>query len=404
MSAPHPVLAEPLRLPCGAVLPNRIAKAAMTEQLATRDGQPSQRLIRLYQRFAGSGAGLLITGNTMVDRNQPTEAYNVVIDDRVDLDALARWAGAAKAGGAQVWLQLSHPGRQTPKALSRRPVAPSAIPLGYAPGMFARPAALTDAEIVSLVGRFGRAAAMAAEVGFDGVELHAAHGYLISQFLSPASNQRTDRWGGSPAGRRRFLLEIVRAIRRLVPASFAVAVKLNSADFQTGGFDETESIEVVTCLNGEGVDLLEVSGGTVWLWSELYTNDRGGRGAYFASYARAVRSVARMPLMLTGGIRTATTMARLVGEGAVDVVGLARAMALVPDLPARLLNGDAVPEPGWAPRSRAPQVNVALHSFWHGLQLRRMADGADPDPGMSLARAAVELATTNTRWRLRTQR
>lgn len=397
-------LAEPLRLQCGGVLGNRVAKAAMSEQLATRDGQPSARLLRLYERWGDSGAGLLITGNAVVDRDQPVEAYNVVIDDRVDRDGLARWSAAAKAGGAQVWLQLNHPGRQVPRSLSRSPVAPSAIPLDYAPGMFARPVALTDAEITALIDRFARAAAIAADSGFDGVQLHAAHGYLLSQFLSPRSNQRTDRWGGSPQGRRRFLLEVVRAVRRSVPESFAVAVKLNSADFQDGGFDQAESHAVVACLNDEGVDLLELSGGTVALWRQLYTSDRGEHGAYFARYAHAVRSLARMPLMLTGGIRDAATMTRLVTDGAVDVVGVARAMALVPDLPAQILHNGGEPEPGWAPRSRSPAVNLALHSIWHGLQLRRMADGGNPDPDASLARAAVELATITTRWNRRRER
>lgn len=397
-------LAAPLVLPCGAVLPNRIAKAGMTEQLAHRDGRPSKRLITLYERWARGGAGLLITGNAVVDRRQPTEPYNVVVDDQSDVNALAAWACAAKSGGGRVWLQLNHPGRQVVRIVSRRPVAPSAVKLRYGVGLFARPSELSHQDIVGLIARFADAAKIAEASGFDGVEVHAAHGYLISQFLSPLSNYRTDSWGGTPVNRRRFLIEVVRAIRGAVSPGFAVGVKLNSADFQRGGFTEEESMAVIEALNAEAVDLLQITGGAVELWSDLYGTDARDREAYFADYARRVRSLARMPLMLTGGIRHPRTMRWLLDEGAVDVVGVARALAVLPDLPASALCGQDIDLAPWPPTSRIHALNFALHSPWHGLQIRRMSEGRDPDPNIRLRRVAREMLATNTRWRLGMER
>src|SRR5262245_5077744 len=174
-------LSSPLTLPCGSVLPNRIAKAAMSEQLARRDGDPGDRLVRLYGRWAAGGAGLLVTGNVMVDRSHPAEPYNVVVDERTDRDALAAWAAAARCGGGRAWLQRNHPGRQVLRAVSRRPVPPSPVQLRVH-GLFARPRELTPAEIAGLIRRFATAARIASGAGFDGVEIHAAHGYLVSQF------------------------------------------------------------------------------------------------------------------------------------------------------------------------------------------------------------------------------
>ena len=346
----------------------------------------------------------MITGNAAVDRQQGIDPFCVIVDDQADLDALAAWASAAKSGGGHVWLQLNHPGRQVIRVVTRRPVAPSAIKLRYGVGLFARPRELSSDDIAQLVGRFAHAAKIAEACGFDGVEVHAAHGYLISQFLSPLSNQRTDSWGGTPENRRRFLIEAIRAIRGAVTPGFAVGVKLNSADFERGGFTEEESMAVVEALNAEAVDLLQITGGTVELWSELYGTDARDREAYFADYARRVRSLARMPLMLTGGIRHPQTMRWLLDEGAVDVVGIARALTVQPDLPASALCGQDIDPAPWPPTSRIKTLNFALHSPWHGLQIRRMSEGRDPNPNIRLRRAAREMLSTNARWRFGMER
>jgi 2,4-dienoyl-CoA reductase-like NADH-dependent reductase (Old Yellow Enzyme family) len=265
---PESVLSTELTLGNGMVLRNRLAKAATSEHLADRHGAPTRQLIEAYRRFAASGVALMISGNVMVDGSALEAQRNVVIEDERHLSRLRRWAAVTEGTDARFILQLSHPGRQTMRGLSiagRRQdvVAPSAVPLKVGGNaMFRRPRALTEPEILAIVERFTGAARVAAEAGFAGVELHAAHGYLLSQFLSPLVNRRTDRWGGSLENRMRLLIEVVRAVRAATPKSFLIAVKLNSADFQRGGFDADDALAVAKALEREGVHLLEVSGGT----------------------------------------------------------------------------------------------------------------------------------------------
>ena len=378
-------LAAPLTLRCGVVLPNRLAKSAMSEQLAERDHAPGGELATLYRAWSAGGAGLLVTGNVMIDRAALGESRNVVFDDAKDLPRIQAWAGAATAAGNQAWVQLNHPGRQAPRTLAPEPVAPSAVPLALGRGLFATPRALTGPEIEDLGARFARAARLAKEGGFTGVQVHGAHGYLVSQFLSPRTNLRDDAWGGSPERRRRFLLEVVAAIRAAVGPGFPVGVKLNSADFQRGGFDEAESMAVVAALDAAGIDLLEISGGSyeapVMMGGPRQASTTA-REAYFLEYARAVRSRARLPLMLTGGFRTAAGMGAAIAEGAVDVIGLARPLALEPDLPARLLAGTA------DAARQTPDLSIGLYDAfldlsWHAQQIARLGRGLAPDPERS---------------------
>ena len=378
-------LAAPLVLPCGAALPNRLAKSAMSENLADADHAPDGRLERLYTRWGGSGAGLLVTGNVMIDRGALGEPHNVVIEDDRALDALRRWATAAQSGSSPTWVQLNHPGRQSPSTLSKAPVGPSAVPLRLPGAAFRPPRALTEAEIEGLVGRFARAAGVCQRAGFAGVQVHGAHGYLVSQFLSPLSNVRTDGWGGDPARRRRFLVEVVRAIRAEVGPSYPISVKLNSADFQRGGFSEAESMEVVEVLEAEGVDLLEISGGTYEKPQMTGVPQRAStvsREAYFLDYAAKVRGRTKLPLWLTGGFRTRVGMEEALTSGAVDVIGLARPMALEPELPRGLLDG-RVAESQVAPRRTGlRQLDGLLEVSWYTWQLHRLAAGREPDPGV----------------------
>jgi 2,4-dienoyl-CoA reductase-like NADH-dependent reductase (Old Yellow Enzyme family) len=228
-------LSTPLTLPNGATIKNRLVKAAMSEQLAGPANQPTAELERLYRRWAHGGAGLIITGNVMIDRRSIGEPLNVVVEDDRDLAPLRRWAAAAKTDGATALVQINHPGRQTLAGLSEVVVAPSAVPIEMGPA-FAKPRALTAEEIVEQIARFARTARIVVEAGFDGVQIHAAHGYLINQFLSPHTNRREDGWGGDPERRRRFLLEATRAVRAAIGPDKILAIKLNSADFQRGGF------------------------------------------------------------------------------------------------------------------------------------------------------------------------
>lgn len=389
MATPAPELAhslgQPFTLPCGATLGNRFAKAALSEQLGTRANAPGDDLVRLYQRWSESGAGLLVTGNVMVDRSALGEPRNVVLDDERDAEAFSRWAQAAKGNGTQAWMQINHPGRQSPRTLSRRPVAPSAVPVKGTGGVFAAPRELTGTEIETLIQRFARTAGLAVRVGFTGVQIHGAHGYLVSQFLSPLVNQRTDGWGGSPEQRRRFLLDIVRATRAEIGASTPLSVKLNSADFQRGGLTEDESLDVVLALAEEGVDLLEISGGTyesavmMGVTGQVRESTRA-REAYFLAYARRVREHSSIPLMLTGGFRTSQGMADAIDSGAVDIVGLGRPMVLEPDLPRRLLAGAATGSEAKPRRSGIRKLDGLTEIVWHTEQLWRIGRGRSPKP------------------------
>ncbi len=393
------ILAAPLTLPCGAVLPNRLAKAAMTEQMAASDNAPNDRIVRLYERWSNSGAGLLVTGNVMVDRRYLEHSQNVVVEDTRDETILSRWAEAGKAHGAHIWVQISHPGRQCPKKVTRYPVSPSAVRVKGLESIIAKPRALSEVEIEDTIERYARTAAIVKQAGFTGVQVHGAHGYLISQFLSPIANQRTDKWGGSLANRMRFLLAVIRSVREVVGPAYPVGLKLNSADFQRGGFSEEESMQVVQAIETAGIDLLEISGGNYEnpAFVSIAESTRR-REAFFLDYAEKVRRLVKLPLMLTGGFRSAAAMREALGSGAIDVVGLARPIALEPDFPKRLLSGAAT---GAAPvtiRLGVKLLDDMMQSFWFNQQMQLMADGLDPNPKRSKLLTFAVGARANLFW------
>jgi 2,4-dienoyl-CoA reductase-like NADH-dependent reductase (Old Yellow Enzyme family) len=374
------VLAEPLQLPCGLVLPNRIVKGAMAEGLGnawTADVTPS--LIRLYERWAYGGTGTLITGMMSVQRGVEDNVI-VALDHRTNPDALRRWAEAVHRRDVRLIGQIQHPGRQVPIYMARHPVAPSALPPVRGSRLFGSSRALTDDEITDLVERFGAAAAMLEQAGFDGVELHAAHGYLIGQFLSPETNLRDDGWGGDLQRRARFLVEIIRAVRQRVAPGFAVAVKINSSDFRPGGFDIEDSAHVVGMLGDEGVDLVEISGGTYESASGCLGVLPGEPGtsaeAYFAGMAPRLRAMTDVPLALTGGLRSRQVMEQLLTDGTVDLIGLARPLVQQPDLSGCLLDGSST----GIELSPCP-VKGLNELFWWISQFQNLADGKDFDPG-----------------------
>jgi len=332
-------LAQPLTLPCGAVVPNRLVKAAMTEGLATSRGVPTPELERLYALWSDGGAGILLTGNIQVDRLHLERPGNVIIEGEPDAElraALSNWATAGVRRGNHLWAQLSHAGRQTQKIVNRHPKAPSAVKLGLPGGQFGEPVAMTVPEIEDIVGRFGIAAAAAQKAGFTGVQIHAAHGYLLSEFLSPRVNRRRDDYGGDLANRARALLEVVQTVRAAVGREFPVSVKLNSADFQKGGFAFEDSLQVAQWLEQAGVDVIEVSGGTYEQPKLLgmegleaeedqhVAHSTRMREAYFADFAIAMRQQVSIPLMVTGGFRTRSVMETAIESGSADLIGIAR--------------------------------------------------------------------------------
>lgn len=392
LSPECPLLTQPLQLPNGSVLRNRLAKAAMSEALGTYHNHPTLKLVELYRRWAASGLGLLITGNVMIDRRALGEPGNVVIEDEADLPVLQQWARAATSQGAAIWAQLNHPGKQATKGLNARTIAPSAVPFREdMAALFETPLEATTAEINDIIQRFGRSAAICKKAGFSGVQIHGTHGYLINQFLSPHHNQRTDEWGGSPEKRRRFVLAVYAEIRRQVGNDFPVGIKLNSSDFQRGGFSEKESMETIQALAEAGVDLIEISGGTYeapamsGTLQEPKKASTVAREAYFLEFAEKVRSSVKVPLMVTGGFRSAAGMDSALRSGALDVIGLARLLALDPDAPASLLQGrDSAQRvrpitTGIKPIDRMGVMEI----FWYTLQLKRIANGGDPRPNES---------------------
>ncbi|MEM6294512.1 MAG: NADH:flavin oxidoreductase/NADH oxidase family protein [Myxococcota bacterium] len=372
-------LSQPLPLTATVTLPNRIGKGAMSENIADESGAPSDLHTTLYRRWGEGGAGMLITGNVIVHAQGRTEPHNVLLEDDRHQPMLRRWAEAAQANGSKLFMQINHAGRQTMRAVTWEPVGPSAIPVQGRPGMFSVPRPLTDAEIESLVQRYAFVASQAHQAGFAGAQIHGAHGYLVSQFLSPRTNQRTDRWGGSIDNRMRFLLEIAKAMRAATSPDFALSVKLNSADFQRGGFSAEDSVLVAQALEAEGINLLEISGGSyekpAMMGARASTR---AREAYFLEYAETMRQTVKMPLMVTGGFRTRAGMLEARATGAVDVVGIARPFAVDPDLANKLLAGSDVPLDVGQPALGVRALDDLLQLFWYQAQMRRMAAGEAP--------------------------
>jgi len=402
------VLSQPLTLPNGAVIKNRLFKSAMSETLGTSGGAATPELARLYQAWADGGIGLCVTGNVMIDRGARGEPGNVVIEDPQHLAALKAWARAATRNGTQCWVQLNHPGRQAPRGLNRETVAPSAVPFrDEMQAFFATPRALTRAEVRALINRFGMAARVVKKAGFSGVQIHGAHGYLVSQFLSPLSNQRTDDWGGTPEKRRRFVLAVYQAMRKAVGPDFPIGIKLNSADFQRGGFTEEESLDTLRALAAAGIDLIEISGGTyeapamtgVKTSQAPAKASTRAREAYFLAFAEKARAAVDTPLVVTGGFRTARAMAQAIESGAVDMVGLARILAIEPDAPQRLLAGQPTVHQVKPITTGLRVIDKLglLEISWYTGQLRRIGRGEAPRPNESglwvFARQAWHMAT-----------
>ena len=384
----------------------------MTEGLAGRLGVPGEELCRLYKIWSDGGAGMLLSGNIMVDRHHLERPGNVVIDRPPDLEmrqALKRWANSATRKGNHFWAQISHAGRQTQKMVNAKPKAPSAVKLALPGGQFGEPVELNCGEIEDIISRFGICAAAVKEAGFTGVQVHAAHGYLLSQFLSPRSNRRTDEFGGALANRARPLLAIIEEIRSTVGPDYPISVKLNSADFQKGGFAFEDSLQVAQWLEAASVDLIEISGGTYeqpkllgidGMEEEENQNIPAStlmREAYFVDFAMAMRKELKIPLMVTGGFRQSIVMKQAIESGGADVIGLGRPMCVMTDAPNQLLNGiDELPRyesqlalfPKWLLWLTKLKILRTVSSFavqyWYYGQIDSLGRTGKADPDLSV--------------------
>ena len=400
-----PELSDPLTLECGLTLPNRLGRAAMTEGLADSGNDPCDRHFRLYAANAAGGAGLILTGNAMVDRRHLERARNVVIDSATDREAMRRWAEAA---GPHALVQIAHPGRQVNRFVNSHPVSPSGGPAVALAGLFARPRAVSRDEIVEIRARFVTAAKLTVDAGFAGVEVHAAHGYLLSSFLDPSQNLRQDEYGGDIEGRSRLLLEIVEDLREALPSGAAVAVKL---DYRDGG--EEDLAWLGPNLGERGVDLLEVSGGNYETPAMLGFDAEGSRidSAHESPFWRGASAIAastEVPVMLTGGFRTRAGADEALRAG-IAMVGVGRPLAFRPDLAGEFVSGrtDELERP--APRITGPAVarkfaGAASNSGWHRLQMKRTAEGSAPDTGLSAWTAATDYVALDAALAIRSRR
>ena len=382
-------IASSYTLPSGAVLINRIAKSAMSENCGTYSNAPTKTLINAYAVWAKGNPGLLITGNIMVDSKALGEPRNVVVEDYTNFEQLKQWAKTVEGTGVHLWPQLNHPGRQAFASINKKIVAPSAVPLkmGGASKMFRTATPLAEDEIWDIIKRFGNAARILKEAGFTGCQIHGAHGYLVSQFLSPISNTRDDQWGGPLENRARFVLEVYQEIRKQVGPDYPVGIKINSADFQRGGFTEEESMEVVQILSREGIDLIEISGGTYEKPAMVKGSRKQStieREAYFLDYIEKARKITDKPLLLTGGFRSVKVMEEALAGGKLDIIGLARPFCLYPNLAQDIFDEKET-------RFEAPTPTIGIDFLdkmggvelpWYELQIQRLGKGKQPRPNL----------------------
>jgi 2,4-dienoyl-CoA reductase-like NADH-dependent reductase (Old Yellow Enzyme family) len=381
-------LEQELILPNGTRISNRIGKSAMSENASTKNHKPSRLLINAYEKWGQGGAGLLITGNIMIDSKALGEPRNVVIEDESGLKLLEQWAKTVKNTGTHLWAQINHPGRQAMEQINSDLMAPSSIPLKFGGRKKATkkiPKALTHEEVLEIIEAFGRTSLILKKAGFTGIQIHGAHGYLVSQFLSPYTNIREDKWGGSLENRSRFVVEVYRKIREQVGDKYPIGIKLNSADFQKGGFTEIESIKVIEILSKEGIDLIEISGGTYEAPAMMGKRKASTkkREAYFMEYIEKARKITKTPLMLTGGFRTVSAMEEAVLSNKVDIIGIARPFALFPSIANDIFSGKRKSFHSDIQKTGVKSIDSSMNIIWYESQIKRLGKGKQPNPKLN---------------------
>ena len=408
---------ESFTLPCGQVIKNRICKAAMTERIAKGNNLAHQGHANLYDRWADGNIGISLTGNVQVDRRNLEGPANVAIDKnnyKEQFDALKAWSKAGTKNNTQLWMQISHAGRQTPGEINSSPMAPSDIGLKIPGKNFGTPTPMTEEDILDVIDRFVFTAKIARDTGFTGVQFHSAHGYLLSEFLSPDINNRTDAWGGSIENRTRIHLEIIKRCRQEVGEDFPISVKLNSADFQKGGFSPNESIKVAQMLENAGVDIIEISGGTYEQpkligveasinakRSEKRKESTIAREAYFLEYAQDIRKAVSIPLMVTGGFRTREGINDALQSNVCQIVGIGRPLCADPYCIKKMLSGELETLPSFektlslgpyilspsSPFTLIKVINAFASMAWFYQQIKNMAKGLMPNQEQKLFNA-----------------
>ena len=334
------LLFTPITLPNGTTIKNRFFKSAMSEGMGTKNFQPKKNIATLYKRWAEGGTGLIITGNIMIDPKGTAEPGNIVFDKNSNMEILKDWAKQGQQHGAKVMVQINHPGKQVPKTIAKETVAPSAVPLGNGLNkLFSTPRALTTSEVEELVQKFITSAKVAKEAGFSGVQIHAAHGYLVSQFLSPHDNRRTDKYGGSLENRMRFLKEIYLGMREELGKDFPIGIKINSTDFKEDGLKEEDSLETIVELANLGLDFVEISGGTYERPAMMGATSTSSNKVFFAEYSKKLKQKIEIPVVVTGGIRSINAMNTLLNDNTTDFIGIARPLTIDPNIPNKIKQG-----------------------------------------------------------------
>ena len=385
--AATPSLADPLLLPCGALVKNRIAKAAMSDSLGNGSGDPTDAQARLYARWAQGGIGLSIVGEVQVDPRYPEKPGNLIVDSSSESAAFHTLTKAGAENGSVLWAQLGHAGALADPALTIG-VGPSELNIGdFHCG------AMTDKDIAALPEKYAQAALRSKTLGFGGVEIHAAHGFLLSQFLSPLFNLRTDNYGGDVRSRARIVIEIIDAVRQSVGPDFPVGIKLNSSDGLEGGLSEEDSLVVIGLIDATSIDLIDISGGTYFPGAKSASESVDTSGAYFASFARKAKQLTTIPIMLTGGFKHEFEAIEALARGDADLIGLGRTLVIDPELPTRWINNVAgtgvmgMSDPVFPRFDSPPPGGITA---WYTMRLTALADAQEANMSIFLHDAISE--------------
>ncbi|MFT7533856.1 MAG: 2,4-dienoyl-CoA reductase-like NADH-dependent reductase (Old Yellow Enzyme family) [Gammaproteobacteria bacterium] len=320
------VLEQPLELPCGAILKNRLVKSAMSDSLGDGMGDPTDAQIRLYERWAEGRMALSLIGEVQGDYRFPEKPGNLVLGPKSNQKTLRSLASRGQIQGAHLWPQLGHAGALSHLPISR-PKGPSALNIE---GLQCDGMSVEDIQALPEI--YSKAAMLAKSVGFSGVQIHAGHGFLFNQFISPLFNHRTDEYGGSVEARFNVVRKVIDEVRRAVGPAFPIGIKINSTDNLEGGITNENALEVIRILNHTSIDLIDVSGGTYFPGAMASSDSSSDGGPYFTDFTQRAKQVTNIPVMATGGFERRDQAIAAVASGAVDIVSLARAAVLNPRL------------------------------------------------------------------------
>lgn len=358
------LLGQPLDLPCGVRLKNRLVKSAMSDSLGDGAGNPTEVQMRLYERWAEGGAALSLIGEVQTNPHYPEKPGNLVLVPDADLTALKALARRGSANGSNIWPQLGHAG-----ALAHGPIS---NPKGPSPldveGLRCDGMSLED--IHGLPQTYAQAASLAHKAGFGGVQIHAGHGFLFSQFLSPLFNHRTDAYGGTVQRRFRVIGEVIDAVRQAVGPAFPIGIKINSTDKLEGGLTTDDALQIVQLLDETSVDLIDISGGTYFPGAASSSEGTSSSDPYFIDFSRQAKQITSIPIMLTGGFETRDQATKVLSDGSADAISLARAMVLNASLANTWLS-DAGGDPEFPTFDAPPRGGVTA---WYSMRLTALGE------------------------------